>query len=140
MSITHFLHKIGFALLEFLALLIDDLHLSIEYEFLPLDLQSMLGKILETAIEVALHLRVLGLQETDMLMTCLVIVIEGPDARFLLILNDLFAQDFKLELHKVNLLLQIYNIVVGGVHVGIVAKLAYSRLLLLLASKVHSDS
>jgi len=75
-----------------------------------------------------------------MLMTGLVIIIQGANTGLLLILNDLFAQDFKLELHKVNLLLQIYNIVVGGVHVGIVAKLAYSRLLLLLASKVHSDS
>ncbi len=74
-----------------------------------------------------------------MLMTCLVIIIQRANAGLLLILDDLFAQDFKLKLHKVNLLLQIYNIVVCGIHVGVVAKLTYSRLLLLLASEVHSD-
>lgn len=73
-----------------------------------------------------------------MLVTCFVIIVEGADAGLLFILDDLFAEDFELKLHKVDLLLQIDNVSVGGVHVWVLPKLSHGRLFLLLASEVHS--
>ena len=71
-------------------------------------------------------------------MTCLVIVIQATNSTLLLIFNDLLSEDFKLKLHKVDLLLQVNDILISLVHVRVVTQLPWSQLLLLLATEVHS--
>ena len=74
-----------------------------------------------------------------MLMRGLVIIVEATDAGLLLVLDHLLSQDFQLELHEVDLLLQVDDVVVRGINVRVLTELAGSLLLLLLASEIHGD-
>ena len=124
-------------ILESLRLLLDDLDLSIEDELLPLDLQRLLAQILQISVEVALHLRILRLEQADVLVTGLIIVVQATNAALLLIFDHLLTQDFELQFHEVDLLLQVDDVLIGLVHVRVATELPRSELLLLLASEVH---
>ena len=74
-----------------------------------------------------------------MLVRGLVIIIEATNAGLLLILDNLLSQNLKLKLHKVDLLLQVDDVVVGCIDVRVISELAGSLLLLLLSSEIHCD-
>jgi len=61
-------------------------------------------------LEVRSHLLVLGLKQIDVLVGCLVVVEQASDPRLAFIINDLFFEDLELEVHEVNLLLQVSNV------------------------------
>ena len=125
--------------LQLLSLLFDDLQLGIKKELFAFDLKALLGPLLQIPVEVAPHLRILVLQQADMLMRGLVIIVEATDAGLLLIFDHLLSQDFQLELHEVDLLLQVDDVVIRSVYVRVLTELAGSLLLLLLTSEIHGD-
>ena len=133
------LREVGLVVLQLLGLLFDDLDLSVENELLTLDLKTLLVQVLQVPIKVALHLSVLCLQQTDMLMRCFIVIVETANARLLLILDDLLAQDLQLKLHEVDLLLQVDDVIVGGVDVGVLAKLTRCQLFFLLSAEIHRN-
>ena len=118
-------------------MLFQNLDLSLKHELLALDLEGLLLEVLDLPGEVTVHLSVLGLQQTDVLMGRLVIVVQAANARLLFVFNDFLSQNFELKLHEVNLLLQVDDVLVSGIHVGVAAELAWLLLALLLASEVH---
>jgi len=71
-----------------------------------------------------------------MLVRGLVVVVEAADARLLRVLNHFVAQNLKLQLHKVDLLLQVDNVLVSLIHIGIASKQTCLRLSL-LPSELH---
>jgi len=71
-----------------------------------------------------------------MLVRGLVVVVEAADARFLRVLNHFVAQNLELQLHKVDLLLQVDNVIVSLVHIGIATNQTCLRLSL-LSSELH---
>ena len=93
---------------------------------------------MDFAIEVTPHLGILGLQESDVLMARLVVVIKIADAGFLLILKDLLPQYLQLKFHEVDLLLEVDDVVVRVVLVGVFAESTRILLFLLLTSELHS--
>ena len=111
----------------------------VENELLTFDLKTLLGQVLETAVEIALHLGVLGFEQADVLVGSLVVIVETPNAALLLIFDHFLPQDLQLQLHKVDLLLQVDDVVISGVNVRVLTKLAWRQLLFLLAAEVHSD-
>ena len=137
--ITGLLRELLLVRLQLLSLLLDDLELGIEDEFLAFDLKALLGQLLKIPIKVAPHLRILVLQQADMLVRGLVIIVEATDAGLLLVLDHLLTQDFQLELHEVDLLLQVDDVVIGRINVRVLTELAGSLLLLLLTSEIHGD-
>jgi hypothetical protein len=56
------------------------------------------------------HSTVLLLKLSDVLVRSLLIVEQAADAGTLLVLDDLLFQNLELELHEVNLLLQVLNV------------------------------
>ena len=72
-----------------------------------------------------------------MLVTGLIIVVQAANAALLLIFDHLLTQDFELQFHEVDLLLQVDDVLIGLVHVRVATELPRSELLLLLASEVH---
>lgn len=111
--------EFALAALQLGHLLLEDLDLSVEHELLPLDLERLLGQVLDSAVEVAPHLPVLVLQQTDVLVRRLVVVVKTADSRLLFILDHLLPQNFELELHEVDLLLEVDDVLVSGVDVGV---------------------
>ena len=61
-------------------------------------------------------------------MGCFVIIVQISNARLLFVFLDLFAKDFELKLHEVDLLLQVYDILVRWVDVWVIAELTWSLL------------
>lgn len=104
---------------------------------MTLNFESLLSQVLQVAVEVTFHLRVLCLEKGYMLVTRLIVIIKVAYARLLLIFDYLFTQNFKLKLHEVDLLLQIDDVIVHGVHVGVGSQLAWILLLFFLSSEVH---
>ncbi len=84
-----------------------DIDLGVEYELFPHYLQLLLIQLLDRPVVVPPHLLVLLLEQGDVLEGGLLIVEEGADPRLLLIVDDLLLQDLELQLHEVNLLLEI---------------------------------
>ena len=70
-------------------------------------------------------------------MGCFVIIVQISNARLLFVFLDFFAKDFELKLHEVDLLLQVYDVLVRWVDVGVIAKLAWSLLFFVLTTEVH---
>ena len=93
---------------------------------------------MDFAIEVPPHLGILGLEEGDVLMACLVVVIKIADAGFLLILKDLLPQNLELKLHEVDLLLKVDDVLVRVVIVGVFTESTRVLLAFLLTSELHS--
>jgi len=73
-------------------------------------------------------------------MGCFVIIVQISNARLLFVFLDLFAKDFELKLHEVDLLLQVYDILVRWVDVWVIAELTWSLLFFVLTTEVHHDS
>ena len=71
-----------------------------------------------------------------MLVRGLVVVVEAADARLLRVLNHFVAQNLELQLHKVDLLLQVDDVVVSLIHIGIATNQTCLRLSL-LSSELH---
>ena len=136
---AHSLREIVLTTLQLLRLLLYDLELGIEHKLLPFDLKALFCHLLKISIEVAPHLRILVFQEADVLVRGLIVIVEAANARLLLILDHFFPQNFEFQLHEVDLLLQVDDVVICGVDVGVLPKLAGSLLLLLLATEVHCD-
>ena len=129
--------KIGFFILELVSLFLDDFYLSIENELLSLNFKSLLLQVNESLVEVSAHLAVLVLQKTDVLVRGLLVVVEAADARLLLVLDHFLLQYFQFQLHEVDLLLQIDDVLVCVVDVWILAQGTRLRGALFLASEVH---
>lgn len=137
----HLLRRLILLLLELLGLLLDNLGLSVQNELLSFDLERLFAQLVELPVKVSPHLRVLCLEQADVLMTALVIVVETADARLLLVLQHFLFQNFELKFHKVNLLLQVHDVLVLAVAlVRINAELARGLLALLLPAEIHCDS
>ena len=73
-----------------------------------------------------------------MLMARLVVVIKIANAGLLHILKDLLSQYLQLKFHEVDLLLEVDDVLVRVVLVGVFAKSARILLFLLLTSELHS--
>jgi len=125
--------------LELLRLFFDDFELSVEHELLTFHLKALLGQVLERPIEIAPHLAILVLEQADVLVRGLIVVVHASNARLLLILDDLLAQDFELQLHEMDLLLQVNDIIIGCIDIRVLPELARIQLLLLLTTEVHGD-
>lgn len=138
--VSHILIEVSFLLLELLSLFLDNLELRVEDELLALDLERLLLELIECPVEVALHLRILILEQADVLVAGLVVVVQTTDTRLLLVLQNLLFQNLQLELHKVDLLLQVDNVLVLRVNVWIITQLARCLLFLLLAAEIHGHS
>ena len=115
----HLARVFVFLVAQILVLLLHDLNLGVEDELLPLDLQLRLGLLLNYAFKLAAHLLVLCLKQVDVLVTRLVVVVERADATLALVLDHLVPQNLHFQLHKVNLLLQVADVLVLHVHVRV---------------------
>ena len=135
--VTHIVVVVCLSILHVVGLLLDLANLSVQNEFLTLDLERLLLEHLHLVIEVFFHLSILRLEQSDMLMTGLIIVVEVTDSRLLFVFEDLLFQNFELELHKVNLLLQVNDVVILGVLVGVHTELTWVLLALILPTEVH---
>lgn len=79
-----------------------------------------------------MHLRILLLEEIDVLVRGLIVVEESTDARLLLVFVDLLSEDLQFKLHEMNLLLQVYDVIFRLVVIIRVATKGYTRAALLL--------
>ena len=131
------LRELRLLLFQVVSLFLDNFELGVEHELLSFDLQGLLLQLGDGLVEVAVHLGILRLEQADVLMRSLFVVKETANARFLLIFGHFLSQDLEFKLHKVNLLLQVHNVLVSGIHVGVVPQLPRRELLLVLAPKVH---
>jgi len=103
---------VALLVLHLLVLREHDVDLRVEHELLPDDLELELVQLLDALVVVATHLLVLLLEEGDVLEGGLLVVEERADAGLLLVLHDLLLQDLQLQLHEVNLLLQVLDVLV----------------------------
>ena len=126
-----------FLVAQILVLLLHDLNLGIEDELLPLDLQLRLGLLLNYAFKLAAHLLVLRLEQVNVLVGGLVVVVERANATLALVLNHLVAQDLHFQLHKVNLLLQVADVLVLHIHVRVRSQRARFWSASVLPAEVH---
>ena len=131
------INEIGFFILELVSLFLDDFYLSIENELLSLNFKSLLLQVNESLVEVTAHLAILVLQKTDVLVRGLLVVVEAADARLLLILDHFLLKYFEFQLHEVDLLLQIDDVLVCVIDVWILAESTWLWCALFLASEVH---
>lgn len=74
------LRELSFKVLQFLSLLLDNLDLSVENEFLAFDFEGLLVEVVDLFVEVSLHLGILAFEQTDMLVRCLVVVVQTANA------------------------------------------------------------
>ena len=118
-------------------LILQDVELRVQNELLTFNLQGTLCHFLDVLVEVSFHLRVLRLQQADVLVGCFIIIVKIADAGFLLVFLNFFAENFELKLHKVDLLLQVDDVIICCVDVGVVSDLAWSLLAFVLAAEVH---
>lgn len=89
--------------------------LCVEHELVAHSFKLYAMDIVKVLVHLAAHLTVLFLKNSDVLMRSFVVVEESTNSRALFIFNDFLFQNFKLELHEVDLLLQILNILVRKV-------------------------
>ena len=61
---------------KLLCLLLNDLRLSIQHELLSFDFKRLLAQLVECSIEISFHLRILCLEQIDVLVARLVVVVE----------------------------------------------------------------
>ena len=87
--VPHLLIEVSLLLLKLLSLFLDNLELGVEDELLALDLERLLLQLVECSVEVTLHLRILGLEQADVLVAGLVIVVQTADPGLLLVLQHL---------------------------------------------------
>ena len=73
-------------------------------------------------LEVPPHRDVLRLEKVDMLMRGLLIVEKPTNTRVAFIIDNFLLQDFELKLHKVDLLLEVGNILILNSGVGVLAQ------------------
>ena len=90
-------------------------------------------------VEVTPHLLVLRLKQIDVLVTGLVIVVQATNTALFLILNDLFFQNFKFQVHEVDLLLQVQDVVIAElVHIRVITH--YALVFFVLPMELHLHS
>ena len=134
------LRELSFKVFELLSLLLDNFDLSIEDKLLAFDFERLLVQIVDLFVEVSLHLRILAFKQADMLVRCLVVIVQTANARLLLVLDDLLPENLQLKFHEVDLLLQVDDVFVCRVDIGVGAKLTRCKLLFLLTTEVHGRS
>ena len=84
------------------------------------------------------HLHVLGLEQVDMLMRSLIIVVQTADTALFLVFDDLLFQNSEFEVHEVNLLLQIKNVLITPlIDIWIVSH--HRLMFLVLSVELHLD-
>ena len=79
-----------------------------------------------------MHLRILSLEEIDVLVRGLIVVEEGTDAGLLLVFVDFLSEDFQFKLHEMNLLLQVDDVLLRLLFIIRVATKGLTRAALLL--------
>ena len=130
----------GFVLFELFVqvrvLLTDGFDLCLKNKLVRDDLEVLLLEFVLVAVKVAAHLSVLGFQKLDVLVGGLVVVEEGANPGVLLVLNDLLLQNLEFELHEVDLLLKVEDVVVVAGFVDVVVGAGVS---LVLAAELHLD-
>lgn len=122
-----------------LVLVGHDLELGFENEVFTPDSKLFLIKLLESAIEIPTHLGVLGFKQVNMLVTCFFIVKELTDSRVLVVLSDLFFQNSELQVHEVNLLLEVLDVLVSIVLFRVWIGTDSAVTGFILSSKVHDS-
>jgi len=83
------------------------------------------------------HLSIFILQEIDMLMRGLIIIVETANIGLFFVFHYFFAQDLELKIHKMQLLLEIFDVLVCYRVVWIL-KLKF--VFHILTSEVHFNS
>ena len=129
--------KVFFSALQFICLFLDDFNLSIQHELLAFDLESLLCQVLQLSVKVTTHLRVLCLQQVDVLVTGLLIIVQTAYSRLGRVLDNFLSQDLKLEFHEVDLLLQVDDVLVSVIHVWVSSEDTWHRSALLLPIELH---
>ena len=127
--------EITFSSLKLQCLIFNDFYLRIKNKALALNLQGGLCRLSHFTIKVFLHLCILSFKHADMLVWALLVVEHATDTRLFLIFDHLLLENFELECHKVDLLLQIDNIVVSCIFVWILSN--YTRCALILSTELH---
>lgn len=124
-------------LLDLVVLRYHDVDLRVEYELLPDYFELEFVELLDFLVIVATHLLILLLQERYVLEARLLVVKETADARLLLIFNHFLLQDLKLELHEVDLLLEVRDVLIVYVPVRVDAQGGLRGLVLTV--EIHRD-
>jgi len=120
------------------ALILQQLVLGLQGKGLTHDLQIFVVEALLRFIEVTAHLLVLDLQEVDMLVRSLIIVVQTADTALFLVFDDLLFQNSEFEVHEVNLLLQIKNVLITPlIDIWIVSH--HRLMFLVLSVELHLD-
>lgn len=120
------------------ALILQQLVLGLQGKGLTHDLQILVVEALLRFIEVTAHLLVLDLQEVDMLVRSLIIVVQTADTALFLVFDDLLFQNSEFEVHEVNLLLQIKNVLITPlIDIWIVSH--HRLMFLVLSVELHLD-
>ena len=86
--------------------------MSIQDELRAYHIQFVLIQLLNFLVKVSSHLLVLLLEKRDVLERGLLVIKQRTDTRLLLILYHLFLENFKFQLHEVDLLLQVRNVLI----------------------------
>ena len=129
--------EIPFFRFENVHLLFEDFYLGVQHELLPLDFETLLGQVIDLLVKVSPHLPILVLEQADVLVTGLVVVVETANPAFLRIFQHLLFQYFQLQVHEVDLLLQVYDVFVCFVNVWVSSELAWLSSAFVLPTQLH---
>ena len=97
---------------KFSCLVSNCVNLTLENELFADNVKLDLIEFLLLFVKVSLHLSVLNLEQINVLVGSLFIIKETSNAALFLIFYDFFFQNFEFELHEVDLLLKISNILI----------------------------
>ena len=118
-------------------MLLQDLNLRVENKLLSDDLSHLPVQVLDVVVVVTAHLGVLVFQQLDVLVGSLVVVVQAANARLLFILKDFLLEYFQLKLHKVDLLVQIGDVLILRRLVRILPQHRVIPYVLVLPAEVH---
>ena len=99
-------------LFDLVVLRYHDIDLRVEHELLPDYFELKFVELLDFLVIVATHLLILLFEERYVLEAGLFVVKKTADAGFLLIFNHFLLQDLKLQLHEVDLLLEVRDVLI----------------------------
>ena len=130
---------IVFLLIFYFRILLNHyIDLRVKDELFSDNLEFVFVKLFNLSIIVTSHLLILLLKKRNVLKAALFIIKQGTNARFFLVLNNLFFQNFKLKLHEMNLLLEVANVLIFNALIGVLAKSSLTGFILTV--ELHWDS
>jgi hypothetical protein len=118
--------------------LLGSVQLDVKHESFSLDFKLLFLELSHNFVEVLQHRGILLLEQEDVLVLRLVVIVQATDARFLLVLLDLFSEDLELKVHEVELLLEIFDVLIN-LRAWIVRVQELFLVVQILTSEVHLD-